>query len=136
CVEQPFHFRCDSGVSSSPCTSSGTRYCSLAQAPRSTILQRSEQNGRKRFSSFHSTSAPQCGHSTIRGDFTEKLRLKVAQNALFKRIILLFYPSGYSSSYSMAGHPGSTPIKPLKSSSFSERPAPPPDLHRKLMGLM
>ena len=39
----------------------GTRYSSLTQRPRSTSLQRSQQNGRNGLS-FHSTGLPQVGH--------------------------------------------------------------------------
>ena len=39
----------------------GTRYSSLTQRPRSTSLQRSEQNGRNGLS-CHSTGLPQVGH--------------------------------------------------------------------------
>gem|GEM_PF-2995024 len=51
----------------SSASTTGTRYCSLAQAPRSAILHRSEQNGRNRFSARHSTRAPQCGQATVSG---------------------------------------------------------------------
>jgi hypothetical protein len=44
--------------------SAGIVYFSSAQAPRSICLQRSEQNGRYLFSSFHSTLAEQVGQST------------------------------------------------------------------------
>ena len=37
-----------------------------AQAPRSINLQRSEQNGRKRFSVVHSTAFAHCGQGTLR----------------------------------------------------------------------
>jgi hypothetical protein len=39
-------------------------YFSAAHAPKSISLQRSEQNGRKRDASVHSTSRPQVGHFT------------------------------------------------------------------------
>ena len=42
-----------------------TLYFSSAHAPKSICLHRSEQNGRYRFASFHSTSLPQTGHFTI-----------------------------------------------------------------------
>jgi hypothetical protein len=48
-------------------SSAGTRYDSVAHAPRSISLQRSEQNGLKRLSGFHPTGAPQVGHATMRG---------------------------------------------------------------------
>jgi hypothetical protein len=48
------------------CSSTGTRYDSAAQAPRSINRHRSEQNGRNRLSFFHSTGAPQVGHVTVR----------------------------------------------------------------------
>src|ERR1700712_5723631 len=40
-------------------------YFSVAQAPRSICLQRSEQNGRKRLSGTQRTSFSQVGHLTI-----------------------------------------------------------------------
>jgi 8-oxo-dGTP diphosphatase len=43
-----------------------TRYWSDAQAPRSSPLQRAEQNGRCRFSATHSTGLPQAGQLTMR----------------------------------------------------------------------
>src|SRR5476649_64072 len=42
----------------------GMAYFSSAQAPRSICLQRSEQNGRYLFSSFHSTFLEQVGQVT------------------------------------------------------------------------
>ena len=44
-----------SGASGSGASATGTRYASLAHAPRSIILQRSEQNGRQRDAGVHST---------------------------------------------------------------------------------
>ncbi len=41
------------------------RYDSVAQAPRSIILQRSEQKGRHLFSGANSASSPQCGQGTL-----------------------------------------------------------------------
>jgi hypothetical protein len=40
----------------------------VAQAPRSSPLQRAEQNGRCLFSATHSTALPQAGQLTMRGD--------------------------------------------------------------------
>src|SRR5438093_10726902 len=47
-------------------SATGTRYDSAAQAPRSISLQRSEQKGRKRLLSDHSTGLPHCGQATTR----------------------------------------------------------------------
>ena len=55
-------------VPSSSLSSSSTAktlYFSSAHAPKSICLQRSEQNGRYRLDSFHSTSLPHTGHLTI-----------------------------------------------------------------------
>ena len=41
------------------------RYDSLAQAPRSIILQRSEQNGRHLFAGVKGDNSPQCGQGTF-----------------------------------------------------------------------
>ena len=49
--------------------SAGTRYSSLAQAPRSISLQRSEQKGRQGLASVHCTDFWQVGHSTFMGTF-------------------------------------------------------------------
>jgi hypothetical protein len=47
-------------------SATGTRYDSVAQAPKSMSLQRSEQKGRKRLSAVHCTVAPQVGQATVR----------------------------------------------------------------------
>eukprot|EP01133_Synstelium_polycarpum_P008539 gene8539-10034_t len=52
--------------SSSASGLTGILCSSDAQAPRSISLQRSEQKGRLTFSAFHSTGAPQVGHSTFK----------------------------------------------------------------------
>ena len=39
---------------------------SLAQAPKSTCLQRSLQNGRKALAGLYTLSPPQVGHTTVR----------------------------------------------------------------------
>jgi hypothetical protein len=58
------------------CSSTGTRYDSAAQAPRSINRHRSEQNGRKQLSFFHSTGAPQVGHATVRSCAIASQRLQ------------------------------------------------------------
>ena len=54
-------------VSISGASAVGTRYASLAQAPKSISLHRSEQNGRQRSAAVHATLAPQRGQATLRG---------------------------------------------------------------------
>jgi hypothetical protein len=54
-------------VSSSSFSTAGMRNDSLAHAPKSIILQRSEQNGRHFDAGVHSTSLRQVGHATVRG---------------------------------------------------------------------
>ena len=54
-------------LASSASGATGILCSSAAQAPRSMSLQRSEQNGRLRLVAFHSTGAPQVGHSTVKG---------------------------------------------------------------------
>jgi hypothetical protein len=50
------------------------RYRSLAHAPTSISLQRSEQNGRHFDAGVHGTEVPHCGHLTMRGgEFIEML---------------------------------------------------------------
>jgi len=50
------------------------RYCSLAHAPRSISLQRSEQNGRHVDAGVHGTAVPHCGHLMMCGcEFIEML---------------------------------------------------------------
>ena len=46
-------------------SSTGTRYDSDAQAPRSISLQRSEQKGRNLLAGSHADSAPHCGQRTV-----------------------------------------------------------------------
>lgn len=48
-------------------STTGTRYDSLAQAPRSIILQRSEQKGRYGLALSQATVFPHCGQFTMRG---------------------------------------------------------------------
>jgi hypothetical protein len=47
--------------------SPGTRYCPVAHAPRSPVLQRSEQKGRYFDCGVHSTAFLQTGQLTMRG---------------------------------------------------------------------
>ena len=56
---------------SSLSSTNGTRYFSDAHAPRSTILQRSEQNGRHGLWGPHSTRLAQVGQATVRTSATE-----------------------------------------------------------------
>jgi hypothetical protein len=51
--------------SSSSGISPAIRYSSFAQAPRSRVLQRSEQNGRNFEAGTHATGAPQRGQATV-----------------------------------------------------------------------
>ena len=56
--------RSGAGPLSSSCSSAATRYCSVAHAPRSTVLQRSEQNGRNSLSGRQGTCFPHRGQGT------------------------------------------------------------------------
>lgn len=66
----------------------GTRYSSFTQRPRSIILQRSEQNGRKGLS-LNSTGLPQVGHfigSTAQADQFVTLISRPSDSGRFTRM--------------------------------------------------
>ena len=63
-----------SSASSSSCSSAATRYGSVAHAPRSIILQRSEQNGRDSLSARQGTCFPHCGQGTYAHPAAHKLQ--------------------------------------------------------------